>query len=510
MTKKRLLTIDDLVRFCSEQKFTKFSSKETGYKIAVQVPTTFETIEEVDDDHRGMLKIKCRLILEGKNSNGSYSSKEAADAAAPTIKNRPVMAAIHQLDDGTWDFEAHNMTIIENEDGEAEIEYIEKQIGSFSEEEPFWEHDDELDRDYLCAYAYIPEEYTKACDILRDKGGKTRSSVELSIEEMSYHGGKNSYLDLEKYYVSAETLLGSHDDGTEVLEGMKGCAATIVDFSEQNNSVFTQNEVMELLERIDQKLSSINIYNSEGKEETEVDENVIEVNEETVDEEIQVEEAAEEEVTTEEMESAEETPSEEFEAEEKFTKTFELSHDDIRCALYALLSPLEETDQDWYFISNVYDDHFVYEGWFDENHVYDQKYTKDGDNIAFDGDRIHMNKELLTDNELAELNAMRSNYSEIQNKLSQYEAEPEKLEILASEEYSKIKDTEEYKELSQRENYFELTKEELTGKLDNILLNAAKAGTLEFAAKNEEKHSFRPLATDKPKTVGRYGGLFKK
>lgn len=504
MTKKRLLTIEDLVKFCSEQKFTKFSSKESGYKIAVQIPTTFESVEEVDDDHRGMLKIKCRLILEGKNSNGSYSSKEAADAAAPTIKNRPVMAAIHQLDSGEWDFESHNMTIVENEDGEAEIEYIEKQIGSFSEEEPFWEHDDELNRDYLCAYAYIPEEYTKACDILRNKGGKTKSSCELSIEEMAYNA-KDNYLDLQKYYVSAETLLGSRDDGTEVQEGMKGCAATIVDFSEQNNSLFAQDKVIEMLEKIDKKLSSFEINNIQGKEDDQVDENVMEVNEETVDEEVQVEESAEEEVVE---ESTEETPSED--EEEKFSKTFELSHDDIRCGLYALLAPFEETDNDWYWISNVYDDHFTYEGFFDATHIFDQKYTRDGDNIAFEGDRVHMNKELLTDNELAQLNAMRSNYEELQNKLQKYEDEPKKVEILESADYALIADNEEFKALKDEKAHFNLSIDELTAKCNEILLNAAKAGTVNFEAKAEKKSNFMALPTDKPAKTGRYGGLFKK
>lgn len=508
MAKKRLLTIDDLVRFCSEQKFTRFSSKESGYKIAVQMPTTFESVDEIDNDHRGMLKIKCRLILEGKNSNGSFSSKKAADAAAPTIKNRPVMAYIHQLDDGSWDFEKHNMTIVENEDGEEEIEYIEKQIGSFSEEEPFWEHDDELDRDYLCAYAYIPEEYTKACDILRAKGGRTRSSCELSIEEMAYNA-KDKYLDLQKYYISAETLLGSRDDGTEVMEGMKGCAATIVDFSEQNNSIITQNKIMEMLEKIDQKLSNFDIDNSEGKEENTVDENKIEVNEEVQLEE----EATQEEVTVEKTdESTEDTPSEEFEneTEEKFSKTFELSHNDIKAGLYTLLSPIEENDQEWYWISDVYDDHFVYEGMFNENNIFNQKYTRDGDNIAFEGDRIHMNKELLTDNELAQLNAMRSNYEELQSKLQKYEDEPKKIEILESSDYALISDNEEFKALKDEKAHFDMSVDELTAKCNEILLNAAKAGTVNFEAKEEKKASFKVLPTDKPAKAGRYGGLFKK
>ncbi len=37
------------------------------------------------------------------------------------------------------------------------------------------------------------------------------------------------------------------------------------------------------------------------------------------------------------------------------TRTFEISHDDIRYALYNLLSSYEEVDNEWYYITGVYD-----------------------------------------------------------------------------------------------------------------------------------------------------------
>ena len=103
---RKLLTIDDLVKFCSEQNFTRFSSKETGYKLSVQVPATFEVDDEVDNDHRGMMRLKFRIFHTGLNRNGSFVSEEAAKNAMPTIKNRPILAHIHQLAFGlcttTW------------------------------------------------------------------------------------------------------------------------------------------------------------------------------------------------------------------------------------------------------------------------------------------------------------------------------------------------------------------------------------------------------------------------
>ena len=120
--RKRILTLEDLVKFCSDQQLTTFSSKESGYRLSVQVPATFEVEEE--SDRRGLMKVKIRVFHTLKNRNGSYVSEESAKDAMPTIKNRPILAAIHQLDDGEWDFETHNVEIVENEDGETDFEYL--------------------------------------------------------------------------------------------------------------------------------------------------------------------------------------------------------------------------------------------------------------------------------------------------------------------------------------------------------------------------------------------------
>lgn len=265
--KKKMLTVDDLYKFCLENNFAKFSAKEYGQPLAVQVPTTFEVEESSDDNHRGMMRLKFRILHDGLNRNKSFVPHNAAVKASATIADRPIMAAIHQLDDGTWDFKSHEMEIIENDDGEQEINYIEKQVGSFSSEKPFWEHDDELDKDYLCAYGYIAEEYTKATDIIREKGW-TKNSCELAIEEMAFNA-KEKQLELNAFYLSASTLIGREDDGTEIGEGMLGSRADIADFSVENNSVFSQNEkVIKLLSDLNEKIDGLNIdFNSGRKEE---------------------------------------------------------------------------------------------------------------------------------------------------------------------------------------------------------------------------------------------------
>ena len=548
--KRTLLTIEDLLKFCQETKMYNFNSNEHGYKLSVQVPASFEVDENVDTDHRGMLKLKIRIFHTGLNRNGSFVSEDAAKAAMPTIKNRPVLAAIHQLDDGEWDFESHNFEIIKNEDGTEEINYIEKQVGSFDESDPFFEYDKDLDKTYVCSYAYIPEEYTKAADIIRRKNG-TKNSCELSIEQFSYNA-KENYLNLEAFYVEGSTLLGARADGTQIGEGMLGSRADIADFSEQNNSMqFNVNEeLLNEIKKLNENLSRFNIDSKPQKGGKTVKfEELLEKYGKTVeditfeyenlsDEELEAKFAELfEDVDTDgegtdpepesdgdegidnsegddsfEIEDTDETPednnnSEEEQFAEKLVRTFEISHEDVRYALYNLLAAFEDSDNEWYFINSVYDTYFTYENWRGDK-IFGQNYIKDGDNVSFEGERYNLHRELLTDSEYAELQSMRSNYEAIESQLRDYQAKEEsalKDALFTSEDYSSISDKEEFKALEA--NHADFSVDELKSKLDEIILSYAKKGNLNFSVETENKKigmTRLPIQTNK-KT--RYGSL---
>ena len=540
MAKRKLMTIDDLVKFCREQNFTKFSSEESGYKLAVQVPTTFEIDENVDEAHRGMLKLKFRIFHTGLNRNGSFVSEKAAKAAMPTIKNRPIMAAIHQLDNGEWDFESHNFEVVKNEEtGEEEIVYIEKQVGSFDESEPFFEYDKELDKTYVCGYGYISEEYTKAADIIRRKNG-TKNSCELSIEELSFNA-KESYLSLDKFYVAASTLLGSKKDGTEIGEGMLGSRADIADFSEQNNSMFSQNEeLLNEIKKLNENLSrfTIETIKEGGKDTVEINEVVEEVTElmeetpaevteevtETTEEEVTetivedtVEDTPEEvadeviEETTEEFseEAVEETVVESSITYSVNGKNFAVSLDDIQFALNSLVNDTYSEQDGCYYATTIYEDHLVMIDYW-TGRAYRQSYKKRKDVYSLTGDRVPVKSCWLTADEEKAIDDMRANYSIVSEKLAKYEAEPAKMEVINSESYAKIAETKEFAEL--RDNHFDLSVEEVSAKADEILLAYAKSNALNFSTEPEKKKvgmTRLPIQTNANKK-SRYGSLFSK
>ena len=72
---KKLLTLEDLVKFCKEQEFSNFSSKETGYQLSVQVPATFE-VENAKYQDDTLLFGKVKLFHVGPNRNGSSVTKK--------------------------------------------------------------------------------------------------------------------------------------------------------------------------------------------------------------------------------------------------------------------------------------------------------------------------------------------------------------------------------------------------------------------------------------------------
>ena len=559
MAKNKILTIEDLIKFCRTNKMYTFSSKESGKPIVVQSIQDFSSadIEESDD---GKLYCKVRVCHTLLNRNKSFISEESMRQAMPTLKYSPLLAKIHQLDDGTWDFHAHDCHMETDEDGNEYVVYDEQQIGTFTADEPYLEYDEKLDKTYVVARVAIPEEYTRAADIIRSKKG-TKVSCELIIYECSYNA-KEKYLQLDNFRFNGCACLGSEKDGTPIGEGMLGSKLTLEDFSEDNNSLVKfSNQLNEMQAKLNELEARFIINNTNGKEETrvEMNENFDEVTEtekvteteETTEEEVTVTENESEETVDETSkdetvdeenseettdESDEETEDEESTVKEDnacggggsgttkkkkkknsvenepMTKTYEISHDDIRYALYNLLSSYEESDNDWYYITGVYDSYFVYESW-NGGKIYGQKYTKDNDNVAFDGERYTLHKEYLTDSEYAELQSMRSNYAalkEFKENAEKNELHAKREEILNSEKYEAVSETDAFKELVKNMDNYSLEELEKEAKIifaDNFNMETFAAHT-EKAQKNSTVKVFANV--NKSKKDSRYGNLFSK
>ena len=554
---KQILTLDSLYQFFVEQnKNVNFSSKENHSPIVVTTNGFFETD---DTEMPGMLKLELKVCHTETNRNGSHISTENMEKAMPTLKYRPILAYIHELEDGTKDFYAHNMEIVENEDGDSDIVYIEKQVGCFTADDPWLKYDKKKDKTYVHAYAVIPENYTEAADIIRRKNG-TKVSCELVIDELSYNA-KEKYLDLTSFYFGGCTLLGCDEQGNEIGEGMLGARADISDFCHQEPVYTYQDKMIEVLEKLNMTLSNFNTntaqkgcdkmnkfeellakygktaeevtFETEGLSDEELEAKFAEVfeNDDTGEGEGEGDDGDGEGANTNDDNSGDgdgegENDDGDGEGEdaddgepEKFTKTFtvELSHDDIRNALYVLIRQYE-TEDEYYYIREVFDNYFVMQDWYN-NKIYKQSYTVDGEDVTLDGDRVEVFEILVTKEEKEALDALKENYSALEIKYDELkefkdnydaaELKAKKDAILSRAEYSVLAEDEAFKALVADAINFSVDEVEVKAKsifADYVI----KTG--EFSAKIDETNKPKVLGfnldTKKEKKKKAYGNLF--
>lgn len=546
---KRILTIADLVQFCKTQNVKRFDSNEFGKQICVRVDdiATFEE-EKGKNNEDGFMHLLFKVCHAGENRNMSSISKSNLEKYKNTINYRPVLASIVTSPDdpSVLDFNSHDIEIDDN----GNPVYIEKQVGCFTADEPFLQYDEENDKTYLMAHAVIPEEYTAASDIIRRKGG-TKVSCEIAIDTMQYNED-SGILDIIDFSFIGVCLLGDH-----VTEGMAGSRADIesmAEFSAENNSVTANiefNKVMiETLSKLNKALDRFNNTNDSNKkggenamnkldtllEEYGLDKSELDFKTDDLsDEELEAKflevygDAEEFKKKRKCSEDGNDTEDDEKSNDEDFagcgkkkkrcavnvesnTVEFELSHDDIRMALYGLLeSTWDENSYAW--LCEVYDTYFIYqkETYGDDGYeykYYKQGYFKNEDNVELSGDPVEVFSTFVTESEKTALDMIRSQYDELKAFKDQYDAaqiKAQKDEILESAEYAEIKDSEEFKALiADAEKY---SVDELKVKAD-LIFAAAMKKKFNFEAEPKTKSvgiNFRAKPSKK-KTA--YAGLF--
>nr|DAM36169.1 MAG TPA: hypothetical protein [Caudoviricetes sp.] len=567
MAKKRLLYIEDLYDFYSNKykRSTKFSAEKTGEPLVVQVHGRVN-FDESDKNKDGLLPVHLQSCHTDLNVNGSNIESSVMEAALPSFSNRPILGYIHKVTtdenpEGQLEFYSHNM----HEDENGDVVYDEYPIGIIPEScNAQLVYDEEKKKTYCEVDGYIFEEYSKAAEILQ-REEECSVSVELSIRELSYDA-KQKFLNIEDFWFSGVTILGKTPQGNEVKPGMTGSNIKLADFSSKNNSLFEdyESKMVELQARIEnletacfnkEQNSSVRTLSKEGgnKESmTKFEELLAKYNKTVEDVTFDYSELSDEELeakfaevfgednNTDGDNSGDNTanePSNDNEGDgenttepegttdgdnegegqnfENMTKTFEISHDDIRYALYNLLSSYEDADNEWYYITGVYDSYFVYENW-DGGKIYGQKYTKDNDNVSFDGERYNLHKEYLTDSEYTEIQDMRSNYSSVVEELNTYksaEVFADKMTVFDDEAYSEYLDTDEFKALMSEDSVNKYSKEELSEKADATLGKLVKKNkTFSFAGETPQKKHVSRVAFNAEKetedTYKPYGDLF--
>jgi len=420
------------------------------------------TTYEIDDtfDSEKFIKMRLRVCHDGTNPNRSNFEVNDMEKTKDSIQNIPILANVLFDEDGNPQFGGHDMVLEENKvkEGELKLIYKEVPIGLVPETcnhiiEKF------NDKNYVFVDAYIWKDYSNYAEDIIERDKDIKLSMEIIIDSYSYNA-KDKVYNITDYRYQGITFLNKNY-GT----GMENALATTEAF-EENDS---KEKFIMMAEELKNTLAIYNI-NKNDKGGSTVNEEIIALLKQyniTADEltfsidGMSIEEVEEKLKEFNSNNDDGSNPENKDDNEpEKFIKSFELSHSDIRYALYKLLSPVETEDSEWYFIDQVYDNHFEYLNW-EGTKIYRQGYKKDGDNVEFEADRIELYQERLTLEEKETLDKMRNEYSALEIRLNELQANYEKLE----------QDTEELKEFKSQKLKLERESQEteLFSKYDEIL-----------------------------------------
>lgn len=511
-------------------------------KIIVQTPSLFKVDQSFDEDR--FMRVRIAVMHSGENRNKSSFDTKVIKAAKDTFANIPILANVitYTDKDGNTvvDYGGHDMHIEQDafDESKTRLIYDERVVGVIPENNNFEiVHDDESDRDYVYVDGLLYREYGNyACDVLESRNNRTDVSAEIYCDEISYDAN-TQILVVNEMRMSGVTLLGA-----DVTPAMQGAHAETFSISDDNR----QSQLVEIMKELTESLNNYTAAIQAGKEKSKEGGMVkvdkfnellaqYNISEEDVtfeyeglsDEELEAKFA---EVFASEGDNADPEPEPEGdsepegepESEEDFevetnsvnysvehngtTHTYSVSLQDKISALYNLVNDTYADGDTWYDVT-VYDDEkyvIMIDYWHDKG--YKQSYKVKKDVYTLIGDRVEVFARWLTQDEINSLEKMKSDYAVISEKLGKYEAEPEKMKVLESDDYSLIAEDEDFVAL--KNDHFDMSLEDVTKRADEILTNAAKAHKFSFATNTNGGNGVKPLPPMNKKPQKRFGSLF--
>ena len=362
---------------------------------------------EEDYDTERFIKMRLRICHDGVNPKGTSFDINDINSAKDSLKNIPILANVIFDEDDQPQFGSHDMDIEEDKvnSGEYKLVYKEVPIGVIPETNNY-EVSEYDGKKYVFSDAYIWRGYSNYAEDIIKRDKNIKLSMEIDVNEFSYNAAQQVY-NITDYKYTGITFLGN-DIGT----GMKNALAT--------TECFAADDIKEKMLIIMQELKEdLAVFDKKNKEEGgngEMNENNTP---DISNDSVSFDETQMTANNTDTSNTAAETEGiKSITENEKFVKTFALSHDDIRHALYSLLESIESKNNDLYFIEAVYDTYFDYTALSDSS-MHRQNYTKQGDDIAFEGESFDIYVEKLTSDEKAALDNIRAEYASMQNELNE-------------------------------------------------------------------------------------------
>lgn len=526
------------------------------------------TVDKTFDSDQ-FLKLRFRVCHDGESPNHTYFTKETMEEANKSLEYIPILAHVYiDKETGKPIIGSHDMHIEEDKlnDGETRIIYDEAPIGlipSLADNNCTIEEYDGLNYTYVDGYVW--RDYSNYAEQLLEDAENNKISMEIdfSQDSLAYD------VEHKRYNISAYRYRGITCLNESLGTGMKKAAATTTNFSADDDIKSKMIILMEELQKCLREYDNQDSDKKGGNIEMNTFEILLEKYGKTVEDvTFEIEGLSDEELEAKFKEAFEDGNSDDVtggndtnpqsdgsdagidavdgnnsdngddgdnangtdngepgagssEPEgkpdggsvEKFVLKYELSHDDIRTALYELLDAYSEVGYCTCWIAEVYDDKFIYQDYM-EGKFYRQNYSRDGEVVSLGENKVEVFNEWLSQAEKDALDALKADYAVLKEFKSNYDAaelKAKKDAIFAREEYSSIIETKAFKKLM--EDSANHTLEDCEQQANKILEDCNDY-IANFAAQDNK--------TNKPKTLGlnfnakpskkktAYGGLFDK
>lgn len=541
------ITIDAFYDYLVKQgNSVKFSKDDFvgGSFVAVGLEGTLSFSQDTSKD--GLVKTHLKAAHVGKNKNHSQITYSSMKKNLKSIKNRPILAYIHQLEvDGEQKnvFGWHAM----HEGDNGEIVYDEIPVGHVpTDAKPELVYDADKDKEYIETDAYLYESYTKAPEILMDADGQCPVSVEIDVYDFSYDA-KEKILNIDNFVFKGITILGYYEDGSAVEPAMEGANISLLNFDvdkkatfeiDQNSTKGGKNE-MDLFEQLlqqynvtvedvtfdyenltDEELKAKfeEMFGSKPEEET-PDSNFDDGDSEgSEDPDENDEEDSEQSNDTIVQDEAPLSSIKKNNSVNENTivysindKEFSVSLNDKIYALSVLVNDAYSENDNAYYNVVVYDKELVMVDCWNGT-AYRQSYNERAGVFSLKGDRVPVHAIYVTDTEEQQLDDIRSKYSTMSEELAKYqkaEEDSRKEAIINSEDWEVISDSAEFAQI--KEHISEYSADEIQNKCDALLLSFAKINSKKtHVAKDTNQHKFSLFRIPEGKSAEykRYGNIF--
>ena len=413
---------------------------------------------------------KCYVMALNKNRNLSFIGKDAADAALPTLFNIPVIGHLYVDDEGKYHMGGHDMTIVQNADGQFEFKSICVPYGVVPQQDNI--HYEDIQEPNGDIHTYMVADvilWTGRFPELREAVYSDQTyfgqSMEINVNEHAPLEEDKNYTNITSYTYSALCLLGKSDNPDEHVEPC--FPVSRVDPYEFSLDDDKFSELMSQLKNelafcfdgnAGKKGEGMEEINNIVSEQTDIEnapvadftDNTVEEPVETPDENAQPDTVTEPEST---FDAEDEQPVEEPEV-------FSVTYKEKRDALYNALPRTAEFDEDGNVVHSV--DYWICD--FDDTNVYVERsewrkedgcneikgkftYTFNESDLTAKvaGEFEEMFVKWLTKEEVAQVDAMRNHYEElIQYRELREKTDRENEFDAAIAEFAYLADIEEY------------------------------------------------------------------